>query len=195
VTKNRKPNGRRVSNRDITDLKMAEQAAQKLAYFDVLTGLPNRRMLTDRLGQSIPLAKRLQRSMAIMFIDLDRFKDVNDTFGHDAGDALLVEVARRFAGCIRASDTVARTGGDEFIVLLPEISTASDATAVADKLLEALRAPVSCLTHMLEASASIGIAVLSADNPDDSAELMKKADIAMYAAKQAGRNQYHLSSV
>lgn len=192
VIKDGQANGRRVSNRDISDLKVAEQLAQHLAYFDALTGLPNRRMLMDRLGKAVPQAKRQHRQMAIMFIDLDRFKYVNDTFGHDVGDSLLVEVAQRFSACVRASDTVARTGGDEFIVLLPEIATPTDATAVALKLLGALRLPVCCREHSLEVSASIGIALHSADSTDDGTELMKKADVAMYAAKQAGRNGYHV---
>jgi diguanylate cyclase (GGDEF)-like protein len=151
-------------------------------------------MLMDRLGKAVPQAKRQHRLMALMFIDLDRFKYVNDTFGHDVGDSLLVEVAQRFSACVRASDTVARTGGDEFIVLLPEIATPTDATAVALKLLGALRLPVCCLEHSLEVSASIGIALHSADSADDGTELMKKADVAMYAAKQAGRNGYHVFS-
>jgi diguanylate cyclase (GGDEF)-like protein/PAS domain S-box-containing protein len=192
VTNDNRLNGRRVSNRDVTDQKIAEQLAQKLAYFDVLTGLPNRRMLMDRLAQAVPAAKRHDRPMAIMFIDLDRFKVINDTFGHDVGDSLLIEVAARFAGCVRASDTVARTGGDEFIVLLPEITTPSDTTIVAEKLLGALRSPVSCASHTLDVSASIGIAVLGTNHADDGTELMKQADMAMYAAKQTGRNGYRV---
>lgn len=187
-------NGRRVSNRDVTDLKRAEQMAYKLAYYDALTDLPNRRLLMDRLGKAIPLANRQRRPLALMFIDLDRFKQVNDIFGHHVGDTLLVEVGRRFASCLRASDTVARTGGDEFIVLLPDIASPDDASAVAGKLLAILRDPIVCGEDAFDTSASIGIALLASDGSDDSAGLMKKADIAMYEAKQAGRNQYQIHS-
>ncbi|MBI2306652.1 MAG: PAS domain S-box protein [Rhodocyclales bacterium] len=191
-TKDGQRNGRRVNNRDITELKAAERQAHRLAYYDALTELPNRRLLMDRLGKAIPLANRQQRPLALMFIDLDRFKNVNDAFGHDVGDSLLIEVGRRFAGCLRTSDTIARAGGDEFIVLLPEIADAAHATAVAGKLLAALRPPVVCGDVSFDVSASIGIAVLAAGGSDDSSGLMKKADIAMYAAKQAGRNQFQV---
>lgn len=186
------PHGRRVSNRDITDLKLAEQIAQKLAYFDALTGLPNRRMLLDRLGQSLSQAKRFAREMALMFIDLDRFKGINDTLGHDVGDSLLIEVATRFSDCMRAGDTVARTGGDEFVVILPEIKTLADAVDVAKKLLASLKPPMQCLGHSLEISASIGIAIHSIGSSDNAAELMKHADLAMYDAKRTGRNGYFI---
>jgi diguanylate cyclase (GGDEF)-like protein/PAS domain S-box-containing protein len=184
------PNGRRVSNRDITDLKNAEQLAQKLAFFDALTGLPNRRMLLDRLEQSLSQARRFGRTMALMFIDLDSFKEVNDTHGHDVGDALLIEVAARFSRCIRAGDTVARTGGDEFIVILPELSMPSAATVIADKLLNSLSDPIDSLGQLLKMTASIGIATFAAGETDTAAELMKKADLAMYQAKRTGRNQW-----
>lgn len=192
VAKDGRRNGRRVNNRDITELKAAELRAHQLAYYDALTGLPNRRLLTDRLGQAIPLAVRQQRPLALMFIDLDRFKQVNDVHGHDVGDALLVEVGRRFADCLRTSDTVARTGGDEFIVLLPEIADPEHAAAVAGKLLAALRSPVACGDASFAVSASIGVALLAAGSRDDSSGLMKKADSAMYAAKQAGRGCYRI---
>jgi diguanylate cyclase (GGDEF)-like protein/PAS domain S-box-containing protein len=184
------PNGRRVSNRDITDLKIAEQIAQKLAYFDPLTGLPNRRMLVDRLNQSLSQAKRFERIMALMFIDLDRFKGINDTLGHDVGDELLIEVATRFSNCMRAGDTVARTGGDEFVVILPQINETADAVEVAGKLLKSLHQPILVLGHALEISASIGIALHAIGSNDNAAELMKNADLAMYEAKRAGRNGY-----
>jgi diguanylate cyclase (GGDEF)-like protein/PAS domain S-box-containing protein len=193
-TKDGERNGRRVSNRDVTDLKLAEQMAHKLAYYDALTELPNRRLLLNRLEKAIPLASRHRRSLALMFIDLDRFKQVNDSYGHAVGDALLIEVGRRFASCLRSSDTVARTGGDEFIVLLPDITSPDHAADVAEKLLAVLRPPVVCDQASFEISASIGIALLGADGSGDSSSLMKKADIAMYAAKQAGRNCYQVHS-
>ena len=128
--------------------------------------------------------------MSLMFVDLDKFKYVNDTFGHDAGDDLLVQVSKRFAECVRASDTVARTGGDEFIVLLPDIKAPSDATIVAQKLLEAARIPVQCAGHTLAVSGSIGVAIFDPSSNDDGSALMKKADMAMYEAKRAGRDTY-----
>lgn len=190
VMKGGKPNGRRVSNRDITDLKIAEQLAQQLAYFDALTGLPNRRMLHDRLEQAVALAAREKRQLALLFIDLDKFKQINDTLGHDVGDQLLIEVARRFALCTRVSDTVSRTGGDEFIVLLPTVKQREDATTVAQKLLGSLQSPIQCGPHSINAAASIGIALFAPDRRDDATELMKRADMAMYQAKQAGGSKF-----
>lgn len=192
VLKDGHPNGHRISNRDITDLKLAEQLAQKLAYFDALTGLPNRRLLLDRLEQAVASSIRRRRPFAVMFTDLDNFKQVNDTYGHDVGDELLIQVAGRFAGCTRASDTIARTGGDEFIIMLSEIERPTDAAKVADKLMEALRQPVCCGQHAFVAHASIGIALWMPGSPDRGTELMKKADQAMYMAKQAGGNRYRL---
>lgn len=184
------PRGRRGSNRDITDLKLAEQRAHQLAYFDSLTNLPNRRMLMDRLQHGLTQAKRFQRALAVMFLDLDRFKQINDTLGHDAGDKLLVEVAERLSLCVRQGDTVSRTGGDEFIIVLPEISHPGDATKVAEKILEAISKPILVAGQEVDTSTSIGIAVYPVDGEDDAEELMKKADSAMYEAKRSGRNRY-----
>jgi diguanylate cyclase (GGDEF)-like protein/PAS domain S-box-containing protein len=189
---NGEPRGRRVSNRDITDLKNAEEIASKLANFDILTGLPNRRMLHDRLRQSLMQARRHRRALAVMFIDLDRFKQINDSLGHDIGDALLVEVGKRLSDCVRECDTVCRAGGDEFIIVLPEISNSHDACIVAEKILAALHRPMRLGSSDFETTASIGIAVRSGADGDDESELMKNADIAMYEAKHAGRNGYRL---
>jgi len=187
-----KPRGRRVSNRDISDLKNAEEIASKLAHFDTLTGLPNRRMLHDRLQQSLAQARRYRRALAVMFIDLDRFKQINDTLGHDMGDALLIEVGKRLSSSVRQCDTVARAGGDEFIIVLPEISLPQDACTIAEKILAALHQPMRLGSKSFETTASIGVAVRAGDDSDDESELMKKADIAMYEAKHCGRDGYRL---
>lgn len=189
------PCGRRGSNRDVTALKEAEQLAHQLAYFDSLTNLPNRRMLMDRLLHALTQAKRFQRALAIMFLDLDHFKQINDTLGHDTGDKLLVEVASRLSRSVRQGDTVARTGGDEFIIILPEIAQPDDAATVAEKIIETVDQPININDHPLHISPSIGIAVYPINGADDAEELMKKADIAMYEAKQAGRNRYRMFSL
>lgn len=192
VTSHGEQRGRRVSNRDITDLKNAEQLAQQLAHYDTLTKLPNRRMLMDRLHRGLAQARRYKRPLAVMFLDLDNFKLINDSLGHDVGDRLLIEIGDRLLRCVRAADTVSRSGGDEFVIVLPEIAAPQNALVVARKINETIREPVRIGPHVLEVTVSIGIAVRQADCNDDEAELMKKADVAMYAAKQAGRNSYRL---
>lgn len=175
---------------DISDRRQAEQRIRQLAYYDTLTALPNRRLLLDRLVLALTQAKRHRRSLAVMFLDLDRFKLVNDTLGHDAGDALLQQVGKRLLGCVRAGDTVARTGGDEFVILLPEIAQAQDAALVAEKVIASFAQPFPVQDRLLEVTTSIGIAEYPVDGTDDSQELLKKADVAMYQAKEAGRNGY-----
>lgn len=175
---------------DITPLLAAEEQIRQLAYHDSLTNLPNRRLLLDRLDQALSQARRHQRALALMFLDLDHFKEINDTLGHDVGDELLKQVAARLEDAIRGGDTVSRQGGDEFVVLLADIAQAQDAILVADKILRALRLPITVGDHNLRISASIGIASYPADGADDPKELMKKADIALYAAKKAGRDKY-----
>ncbi len=173
------------SARDITERKKAAEQVQHLAHFDILTDLPNRALLSDRLQQAIAKAKRDKDRMALMFIDLDKFKPVNDHFGHDVGDLLLKEVAKRLRHCLRESDTVARVGGDEFIVLLPQIEVEQYALLVAEKILATLNEKFNIAGRSIYISGSIGVAVY----PDDGnlqEDLMKSADSAMYHAKEHG---------
>jgi diguanylate cyclase (GGDEF)-like protein len=181
-----------VAERDalVAQLKRSEEQVRQLAYYDSLTELPNRRLMLDRLGQALNLARRHHYSMAVMFLDLDRFKQINDTLGHEAGDDLLRQVAARWTACMRSGDTVCRSGGDEFIVVLPQISQPEDAALVAAKMVNALDEPVVLGDRNIRVTTSIGIAVYPIDGADDQQELMKKADTAMYAAKAHGRNCY-----
>ena len=175
---------------DITERKQMEEKIWNLAYFDSLTNLPNRRMLLDRLDQSLSRAKRHQHSLAVIFLDLDYFKTINDSLGHDVGDLLLKEVSARLTGCVRMEDTVSRLGGDEFVILLSEITHSEDAALVAEKILKAIAVPIEIAGNTLNISASIGIAVYRMNSQDDMHALLKQADAAMYAAKYAGRNGY-----
>jgi diguanylate cyclase (GGDEF)-like protein/PAS domain S-box-containing protein len=174
-------------SRDITERRAAQVRIEHMALHDLLTGLPNRALLNDRLQQALTASKRDQSHGAVMFIDLDRFKPVNDEMGHDVGDLLLLEASVRMQGCLRSSDTVARVGGDEFIVLLRPIQDVSDATMVAERLRKSLRAPFHLAGRELSISCSIGIA-LYPQHDDIASELYKKADIAMYCAKKSGRD-------
>ena len=174
---------------EIAERRQAEARARHMAYHDSLTGLPNRALLSDRLDQAILTARRARRRLAVMFIDLDRFKTINDSFGHMTGDQLLREVATRLCGAVRASDTVARFGGDEFVVLLPGIHNAGEASGVAEKIIDALAAPFALVGRLLHITPSIGICVYP-DDGEDVATLMRNADAAMYHAKASGRNNY-----
>jgi diguanylate cyclase (GGDEF)-like protein/PAS domain S-box-containing protein len=176
--------------RDISERKRAEEQIRQLAYYDTLTNLPNRRLMLDRLDQSMSQAKRFQRSMAVVFLDLDHFKLINDTLGHDVGDELLKVAATRLNACVRNGDIVSRQGGDEFVIVLAEISHPQDAAVVAEKIIDTLAQPVSVNGRKLQITTSIGIAVYPLNGTDDTQELMKKADMAMYAAKEGGRNGY-----
>ena len=175
--------------RRMLEASRAERHVRHLAYYDILTGLPNRVLLADRLGQALAKAQREPHTLAVLFVDLDRFKQVNDTFGHDAGDKLLKEVAKRLTQRVRENDTVARLGGDEFIVLLDGIQSAEDAALVARKLLEGLKAPFDIGDLEIAITASIGIAVHPYDG-NDIGRLVKHADTAMYRAKEYGLNRY-----
>ncbi len=175
---------------DITERKQADALIWRQANYDSLTKLPNRRLFSDRLEQSIKVAKRENHYLALLFIDLDRFKEVNDTLGHHIGDELLVETAQRINACVRESDTVARLGGDEFTVILNELQDLSHIEKVSQKIIDALCSPFLLGKEQVFISCSIGITVY----PDDaklSHELLKNADQAMFAAKESGRNRLH----
>jgi diguanylate cyclase (GGDEF)-like protein/PAS domain S-box-containing protein len=180
---------------DITEHKLAEERIQRVAHHDSLTGLPNRLLFNDRLNQAISLAKRDSRQFALLYLDLDRFKPVNDTLGHTAGDELLQGVAARIRHQVRESDTVARVGGDEFTVILPNIARREEAETVARKIIAALAMPfqLGSQKHSVEIGASIGVAVYPTDTRDADA-LVTAADTAMYSAKQAG-NSFRFFSI
>jgi len=173
--------------RDITERKLAEQKIAHLAHFDYLTDLPNRALFLDNLEHSVSLAKRNSYKAAVLFLDLDGFKQVNDTLGHDGGDLLLQEVAKRLKGLIRASDTVARVGGDEFIFVLSNIGSRENTALMANKIIAALSEPFNIKGQRCHVGGSIGISMFPVDSPD-SETLIKQADAAMYVAKQSGKN-------
>jgi diguanylate cyclase (GGDEF)-like protein/PAS domain S-box-containing protein len=178
---------------NITKRKAAEDRAEYLATRDPLTGLPNRVLLHDRLEQAVMNAAREHGGFAFMFIDLDRFKTINDSLGHHVGDALLKAVATRLTACVRASDTVARLGGDEFAVILENLDDDDGAQQVAEKMIAAMAVPLLVEGQALNTSCSIGMSLFPADGRD-SATLMKNADAAMYYAKEKGRNNYQFFS-
>ncbi len=176
-------------SRDVTDRKLIQQRIQHLAYHDNLTGLPNRGLLQDRLAHSIARAERSGRKVGVLFIDLDNFKNINDTLGHDVGDELLRQVSRRLSECVRAGDTIARQGGDEFIVLLDNLEDGRGASVVAQKILNSLRAAFPLGGTEQHVSGSVGIAVYPEDGRD-AQTLMKNADTAMFHGKGIGKNTY-----
>jgi diguanylate cyclase (GGDEF)-like protein len=177
------------SNELSEKVKRANDQLEHLAHYDILTDLPNRVLLQDRLSQAIELAHRQGRQLAVLFMDLDQFKHINDSLGHAVGDQLLQSVAQRLKTCVRHSDTVSRQGGDEFVLLLPFIGHPEDAALSAQKMLTALAEPHRLRQHDLHASVSIGISVYP-DDGQDTETLIKNADAAMYNAKENGRNTY-----
>lgn len=178
-----------ISFQDFSETKRYQDKIHSLAYQDTLTGLPNRRVLEDRLQQAIAFSDRHACHLGLMFLDLDHFKEVNDTYGHDAGDILLKEIALRLTSCVRKTDTVIRMGGDEFIILLAEVSEPNNVSSVASKIIEAVGQPVMLPEGEAHVGVSIGIAVATGAGVT-SENLMQEADAAMYEAKKAGRNRY-----
>jgi diguanylate cyclase (GGDEF)-like protein/PAS domain S-box-containing protein len=177
--------------RDITERKQTEEKIRQMAYHDSLTGLPNRKLFSDRLNIAIVQAQRNQKKVGIAMLDLDHFKDVNDTLGHTMGDLFLKATAERLHADLRKGDTIARFGGDEFVLILPDLETIEDAIQVAQKIVDSFCKPFLVDTHQLVVTTSIGIAVYPDDGTDDDI-LLRNADIAMYQAKQAGRARYQL---
>ncbi|MCK9285030.1 MAG: EAL domain-containing protein [Rhodocyclaceae bacterium] len=174
---------------EIFERMQTEQRVWRLAHHDALTGLPNRALLQDRLSQALAQADRHGKRVAVMFLDLDRFKGINDTLGHAIGDELLKQVAARLTAAVRATDTVSRLGGDEFVVMLHDFRNVDDVVMVAEKIIAALDPVVQIGGHALRATPSIGISIYP-DDCDDAMRLMKNADTAMYHAKSAGRNNF-----
>ncbi|MDY7000911.1 MAG: diguanylate cyclase [Thermodesulfobacteriota bacterium] len=179
---------------DITERKKAEEKILHMANHDPLTGLPSLRLAKDRIFLAMGLASRHKTMAAVMFMDLDEFKKVNDGFGHDAGDALLKEMAGRFLSCVREVDTVARVGGDEFLLIASDLSTKDDAAKIAGKVIQRVGEPFTYNGNQLNVGVSIGIA-LCPDNGKEAEILIRKADDAMYAAKKFGRNRFVFSDV
>lgn len=176
---------------DISQIKSHEAELHRIAHFDPLTGIPNRRLLVDRLHQALARAARTDTGLAVCFLDLDGFKAVNDAHGHAMGDQLLIEVTRRISEVLRIEDTLARLGGDEFVVLLTDVACERDCTLVLDRLLQAVQAPMQIEGLELRITVSIGVSLFPSDNVDGDT-LMRHADQAMYLAKEAGKNRYQL---
>lgn len=177
--------------RDITERKQYEERIRYQAFYDSLTGLPNRLLLKERMGLEIAHAKQTSQKLALMYLDLDRFKLINDTLGHDIGDKLLKEIAERLKACVRQDDTVARIGGDEFVTLLPGINRGENVGKIANKILEAIREPVIIEEHEMYLTISIGVTIFPDDGENDE-NLLTNADVAMYRAKEKGKNNFQL---
>jgi diguanylate cyclase (GGDEF)-like protein len=174
---------------DITERKLSEEKIAHLAFHDTLTGLPNRKLFTDRLGVVLAQAKRSQKKAGIAMLDLDNFKDVNDTLGHGAGDILLVATSERLSSALRKGDTVARFGGDEFVLIFPDLEEVDDVKQVVQQILDKFKMPIIVNGHEFIVTMSIGISVYPGDGKDENT-LLKKADIAMYQAKKVGKARY-----
>lgn len=180
------------TNLDVTERKRGEIRLEQLANYDSLTGCANRNLFADRLKQAIARCARSKARAALMYLDIDKFKGINDTLGHDAGDALLKEFAARLKAAVRATDTVGRLGGDEFAMLLEEVKEEHAPARVAQKILEAMRAPVDAVGKPVVVTTSIGIALFGGEAEPEA--LAKRADVALYEAKAAGRNTYRMGS-
>ena len=175
--------------REINEIRQTEVALQHLATHDTLTDLPNRFLMVDRLHQLLARAKRSGTAFAVLFMDIDRFKEVNDTYGHEFGDLLLRAVAQRLTKSVRQSDTVARIGGDEFVIVLETVHQIGEAEAVANNVRRALARPINIQEHEMKVTVSIGISFYP-ENGEDADTLLRAADYAMYLAKKEGGNRH-----
>ena len=185
--------GRVLCVQDITEQRQLEEELRQAALYDPLTGLPNRRLLRDRVEHALVMRARRHTGVAAVFVDLDDFKQVNDTFGHDVGDEVLVEVASRLSQCTRMCDTLARHGGDEYILLLEEIADREQAKSIGQRVLDGFTEPVPTAVGKISVSASIGVHV--ATDHDDYDSLLRSADGAMYEAKRTGNGGIRFSGV
>ena len=174
-------------------LEQSNRTLESMALHDALTGLPNRRLLMDRLSLAIAHAHRNKHAMAVMYLDLDGFKNINDTLGHDVGDALLRMVADRLVAAVRQEDTVARLGGDEFVIALPDLSVGEDGTNLMAKVIQAVSQPYIIQGHRVHMTASAGVGIYPTHG-EDVETLMKSADLALYEAKRSGKNDYRISA-
>lgn len=189
----RAPDGRKraaLSGKDITPYKQMENRLSRLAYYDPLTGLPNRRLFQDRISQALHTAKRYQHKLAVMYLDIDDFKLINDTYGHATGDELLKKVSSRLSHSIRDPDTVCRMGGDEFVLLLQQFLLPEDITGIALRVTHALSQPFDLSGRKISLTCSIGAACFP-EHGDDSEALLQNADAAMYVSKLQGKNHFH----
>lgn len=183
--------GYRGLSRDITEQKLAEDKIRYLATHDGMTGLVNREMFNQLINLAMEQARRYTRKLAVLFIDLDGFKDINDSLGHEFGDRMLVVVAQRLKGCMRSSDVVARFGGDEFVILIPEVKDINQLNMIANNLLSIISQPEDVMGRLCRVTASIGISIYPVD-ANNVSSLMKNADVSMYRAKQKGKNNFHI---
>ncbi len=174
---------------DVTERKADQENLRHQAYHDILTGLPNRWLLQDRIGQAIAIANRENQHGALMFLDLDRFKKINDTLGHEFGDEVLLVVANRLSNMVREGDTLARLGGDEFVLLLSNLKNLVEASDIAKRVLDEIKQPLQVRERDIHLGASIGIAGYP-EHGDDAETLLKHADFAMYRAKEKGGDNY-----
>lgn len=183
--------GLRGTGMNITERKEHEQQLERIAHYDALTGIPNRTLLNDRMNQAVARAAREQNMMAVCYLDLDGFKQINDTMGHEVGDSVLIEIAKRIQGTIRGLDTVARLGGDEFVILLLGLERGEECCTALSRMLAVIAEPICIMENSLALSASIGVSIYPLDDQDADA-LLRHADQAMYVAKQSGKNRFHI---